>query len=92
MAVSEKCDVFSFGVLAFEILMGKHPGELIPHVQSFNNAPNINLHEILDSRLPPVEQQKLMKEVVLIANLSISCLQINPSSRPTMRSITDQMI
>ena len=63
MAVSEKCDVFSFGVLAFEILMGKHPGELIPHVQSFNNAPNINLHEILDSRLPPVEQQKLMKEV-----------------------------
>ncbi|XP_028790659.1 MDIS1-interacting receptor like kinase 2-like [Neltuma alba] len=93
MAVSEKCDVFSFGVLAFEILMGKHPGDLISHLQSFDDVPNMNFKEILDPRLsPPKEQQKLMKEVVLIASIAISCLQTNPSSRPTMRSIADQMI
>ncbi|KAK1575747.1 hypothetical protein Q3G72_007969 [Acer saccharum] len=26
MAVTEKCDVYSFGVLVLEILMGRHPG------------------------------------------------------------------
>ncbi|XP_028801581.1 MDIS1-interacting receptor like kinase 2-like [Neltuma alba] len=67
ITVSEKCDVFSFGVLAFEILMGKHPGDLISHVHSFDDDPNINFKKILDPRLsPPKEQQKLMKEVILI--------------------------
>ncbi|TYI08770.1 hypothetical protein ES332_A09G024400v1 [Gossypium tomentosum] len=28
MVVTEKCDVYSFGVLALEILMGKHPGDI----------------------------------------------------------------
>ncbi|XP_028801614.1 MDIS1-interacting receptor like kinase 2-like [Neltuma alba] len=92
LTVSEKCDVFSFGVLAFEILMGEHPGDLISHVHAFDDDPNINFKEILDPRLsPPKEQQKLMKEVILIANLAISCLQTNPSSRPTMRSIAQMM-
>ena len=27
--VTEKCDVYSFGVVTLEVLMGKHPGELI---------------------------------------------------------------
>ena len=29
MEVNEKCDVYSFGVLAWEILLGKHPGDVI---------------------------------------------------------------
>ncbi|MFQ6630695.1 hypothetical protein Gotur_008570, partial [Gossypium turneri] len=28
LVVTEKCDVYSFGVLALEILMGKHPGDI----------------------------------------------------------------
>ncbi|XP_054811951.1 MDIS1-interacting receptor like kinase 2-like [Prosopis cineraria] len=90
MAVTEKCDVFSFGVLAFEILMGKHPGDLISHIQT-SSAQNTNFKEILDPRLsPPTNQQKL-KELALIGNLAMSCLQTNPQSRPTMRSITHML-
>ncbi|KAK9019848.1 hypothetical protein V6N11_054356 [Hibiscus sabdariffa] len=29
MVVTEKCNVYSYGVLAFKILMGNHPGELL---------------------------------------------------------------
>ncbi|KAF7836340.1 MDIS1-interacting receptor like kinase 2-like [Senna tora] len=59
MGVSEKCDVFSFGVLAFEILMGRHPSDLISHIQTCE-VQNMKLKEILDPRLAvPTEEQNL---------------------------------
>jgi len=32
--VTEKCDVYSFGVLVLEVMMGKHPRDLLQHLQS----------------------------------------------------------
>ncbi|XP_054811717.1 MDIS1-interacting receptor like kinase 2-like [Prosopis cineraria] len=87
MAVTEKCDVFSFGVLAFEILMGNHPADLISHLQA-SGFQNINFKDILDPRLSPPTKEKSLKELAMISNLAISCLQTNPQSRPTMQSIT----
>ncbi|XP_048332409.2 MDIS1-interacting receptor like kinase 2-like [Ziziphus jujuba] len=34
MEVNEKCDVYSFGVVTLEIIMGKHPGDLISTISS----------------------------------------------------------
>ncbi|KAG2675620.1 hypothetical protein I3760_12G013800 [Carya illinoinensis] len=52
MKVTEKCDVYSFGVLALEILMGKHPGDFICSLSSPSAMKNIKLKDVLDRRLP----------------------------------------
>ncbi|KAJ7949532.1 putative Receptor protein kinase [Quillaja saponaria] len=84
MAVTEKCDVYSFGVLVLEVLMGKHPGDLISKIQA-QYVESINIKDILDSRLPYSIEQKTADELVFIMNLALSCLQVSPQSRPTMR-------
>lgn len=89
MAVTEKCDVYSFGVLALEILMGKHPGELISSVQS-KAVKNLEYMDVLDPRLVPVitNNESISDILPLIMKVAISCLGVNPESRPTMRSIS----
>jgi len=86
MAVTEKCDVFSFGVLALEVLTGKHPGEIVSYMQSCSEQ-KVNTKEILDPRLLPPSKEHILKQVDLIANIALSCLKTNPRARPTMRSI-----
>ncbi|XP_042988832.1 MDIS1-interacting receptor like kinase 2-like [Carya illinoinensis] len=44
MVVTEKCDVYNFRVVALEILMGRHPGELLTLLSSLSSQ-NVMLHE-----------------------------------------------
>ena len=73
MAVTEKCDIYSFGVLVIKVLMGKHPGELITDLHSLVGT-NVHLKDVLDDRLSPPIGQKIAYELALIVNLEISCL------------------
>ena len=88
MEVNEKCDVYSFGVLALEVIMGRHPGDLILFLSSSltatSTAHDIQLKDILDQRLKYPRNQVTFK-VVLIAKLALACLATNPKSRPTMQ-------
>ena len=90
MVVTEKCDVYSFGVLVLEVLMGKHPGELITGIQSLVGT-NVHLKDVLDDRLSPLTSQKIAYELDLMLNLAISCLHTNPQSRPTMQRVCHQL-
>ncbi|KAK7851674.1 mdis1-interacting receptor like kinase 2 [Quercus suber] len=56
MAMSEKCDVYSFGVLVLEVLIGKHPAKLITDLHSPVGT-NIHLKDVLDDRLSPPTSQ-----------------------------------
>jgi serine/threonine protein kinase len=85
--VTEKCDVYSFGVLALEVIQGKHPGEHI--VDLINGVSEIQqlIKDFVDPRLAyPTQQSESV--LVSIIDLAKSCLDPNPQSRPTMSNIS----
>ncbi|XP_023905543.2 MDIS1-interacting receptor like kinase 2-like, partial [Quercus suber] len=86
MKVTEKSDIYSFGVVALEILMGRHPGELLT---SLSSSQSVMLNEILDKRLPP-PNRLVAHDVFLVAAISFACLRAKPKSRPTMKSVSQE--
>ena len=88
MVVTEKCDVYSFGVVTLEILMGRHPGELLA---SLTSSQSVMLNEILDQRLPP-PNQLVAQDVFLVAATSFACLHTQPKSRPTMKWVSQTFL
>ena len=83
MEVNEKCDVYSFGVLTLEVIMGNHPGDLVSFLSSSSlssattsTAHDIQLKDILDQHLKSPRNQAAFK-VVLIAKLALACLATN---------------
>ncbi|PIA33991.1 hypothetical protein AQUCO_03900103v1 [Aquilegia coerulea] len=93
MRLTEKCDVYSFGVLALEVIMGNHPGEFISTLgtSSSSGAANVLLIDTLDKRLEPPNVE-ILKEVVLVAKLAFACLKTRPESRPTMDSVSQELL
>nr|DAD29319.1 TPA_asm: hypothetical protein HUJ06_030787 [Nelumbo nucifera] len=95
--VTEKCDVYSFGVLTLEVLMGRHPGDLTFSLfSSSSSSPssvgqNILVKDVLDNRLPPLTPQ-VADEVVVIVKLAPKCLHQTPQSRPTMQQVSQELL
>ncbi|TYJ17023.1 hypothetical protein E1A91_A09G022500v1 [Gossypium mustelinum] len=91
LVVTEKCDVYSFGVLALEILMGKHPGELLSTLTSSSSPSsiqNVMLNEVLDPRLSPPRSRKMAGDIAFVAVIAFACLRAKPKARPTMKSVS----
>ncbi|KAG6639600.1 MDIS1-interacting receptor like kinase 2-like [Carya illinoinensis] len=89
MKITEKCDVYSFAVLALEVIMGKYPGDFISSVKSSNLSieMSIQLKDVLDQRLPfPMPQVE--SELIRVAQIATKCLNDLPKSRPTMHMIS----
>ncbi|TYH65288.1 hypothetical protein ES332_D06G045200v1 [Gossypium tomentosum] len=71
MQVTEKCDAFSFGVLALELIVGAYPGEFLSNL-SILTAESIPLNNVLDQRLtPPLPE--VVNKLVFILKLVVSC-------------------
>ncbi|RVW27708.1 MDIS1-interacting receptor like kinase 2 [Vitis vinifera] len=94
MKVDNKTDVYSFGVVTLEVIMGKHPGELISSLLSSASSSSSSpstvdrrlLNDVMDQRpSPPVNQ--VAEEVVAVVKLAFACLRVNPQSRPTMQQV-----
>ncbi|XVF82438.1 hypothetical protein PTKIN_Ptkin16aG0048000 [Pterospermum kingtungense] len=97
MKADEKCDVYSFGVLALEVFMGKHPGDLLSSLSiststsaSVSQDQQILLKYVIDQRLsPPVT--KVSEDVVSTMKLAFACLNGDPQLRPTMKQIAQAL-
>ncbi|CAN6457715.1 unnamed protein product [Victoria cruziana] len=88
MRVTEKCDVYSFGVLAFEVLMGRHPKELLSSLVVLTEQElRAKLWDMLDKRIPAPREQEAEK-VAVAAKLALMCISMNPDSRPTMGALS----
>ncbi|KAL6179882.1 hypothetical protein ACLB2K_046553 [Fragaria x ananassa] len=60
VVVNEKCDVYSFGVVTLEIIMGKHPGDLLSSLSSAPTAlpaSEMLVVDVLDRRISPPTHQ-----------------------------------
>ncbi|KAK4275589.1 hypothetical protein QN277_018645 [Acacia crassicarpa] len=91
MKANEKCDIYSFGVLTLEIIMGEHPVELILSLAENSTTKDLLLKEVLDPRLYTL-RKPVPREVILIAKIAFSCLNENPQSRPTMEQVSKELI
>ncbi|XP_034673901.1 MDIS1-interacting receptor like kinase 2-like [Vitis riparia] len=90
MKVTEKCDVYSFGVLALEVMRGRHPGDLISSLSASPGKDNVVLKDVLDPRLPPPTLRD-EAEVKSVIQLATACLNGSPQSRPTMQMVSQML-
>ncbi|KAF8012988.1 hypothetical protein BT93_I0988 [Corymbia citriodora subsp. variegata] len=88
---NEKCDVYSYGVVAMETMMGEHPGDIVSTL-STSSGEDIMLHKILDPRLPFPRKNSIAGSIVQIVSLALACLSANPKSRPTMKQVSEAFL
>ena len=89
MRVTEKCDVYSFGIVTLEVLLGIHPGYLLSSLSS-TTSQKILLKDVLDNRLslPTSQIAATIVEAVVIA---LRCLDTDPQNRPTMQNVAQRL-
>ncbi|KAL4558485.1 hypothetical protein LXL04_036686 [Taraxacum kok-saghyz] len=78
--ITEKCDVYSFGVLALETIRGKHPGD---DLTMFEN--------MLDTRLSYPTDELIENEIFCVYHVALACILPDPKSRPTMRKVSEEL-
>ncbi|XP_057988943.1 MDIS1-interacting receptor like kinase 2-like [Hevea brasiliensis] len=87
MKVTEKCNVYSFGVLALEIINRKHPSDLISRISSQSADTEVEMNNMLDQRLsPPTDEVE--DKLAFTVTLAFSCIRMNPQSRPAMQFVS----
>ncbi|POO02958.1 Tyrosine-protein kinase [Trema orientale] len=92
MKVTEKCDIYSYGVVLLELLTGKTPvqaldqgGDLVTWVRNY-----IQKHTLLPGLLDPrvnLEEETTVSHMISVLKIALHCTSMSPSERPTMREV-----
>ncbi|KAJ4723865.1 putative Receptor protein kinase [Melia azedarach] len=87
MQVTEKCDVYSFGVLALEVIKGKHPGDFLASLSPSSSSMNLALDEMLDTRLQHPSRY-IQGKLISILEVAFLCIDKRPECRPIMKEVS----
>lgn len=97
MKVTEKCDIYSYGVVLFELLTGKAPvqpidqgGDLVTCVKKYVRNHSLT-SGILDSRLN-LEDKQIVNHMLTVLKIAFLCTSMNPYDRPSMREVVQMLI
>ncbi|CAL9237057.1 unnamed protein product [Arabidopsis halleri] len=96
--LSEKCDVYSFGVLLLVLVSGRRPLQVTASPMSEFERANLiswakqlacngKLLELVDKSIHSLEKE----QAVLCITIALLCLQRSPVRRPTMKEIVQML-
>lgn len=92
MKVTEKCDIYSYGVVLLELVTGQSPIQPIEQGGDLVNLVRRSIHNntatsnIFDSRLD-LSSKSTMEEMSLVLKIALFCTNDSPFDRPTMRDV-----
>ncbi|KAJ0263297.1 Receptor-like serine/threonine-protein kinase [Hirschfeldia incana] len=96
-SVSEKCDVYSYGVLLLVLVSGRRPLEMTGSASEIQRANLMSwarklarrgkLVDLVDQKLQNLDQE----QAVLCIKVALQCLQRLPVSRPSMKQVVGML-
>ncbi|MCD7466148.1 hypothetical protein HAX54_002563 [Datura stramonium] len=97
MKVTEKCDIYSYGVVLLELLTGRAPvqpleqgGDLVTWVKHYVRDHSLTAG-ILDSRLD-LEDETTVSHMLTVLKIALMCTRMTPYDRPSMREVVLMLI
>ncbi|KAH7307379.1 hypothetical protein KP509_22G056200 [Ceratopteris richardii] len=96
LRVDEKSDVYSYGVVLLELITGRRPTE--PDYGDYTDIAgwvrrkarsSEDRREIMDARIQTIADSslKIQQEFMLLLEVAIRCVSIQPDHRPTMHNV-----
>ena len=97
MKVTEKCDIYSYGVVLLELLTGKTPvqpledgGDLATWVRTYVRDHSLT-SSVLDNRLN-LEDKSTVDHMLTVLKIAVLCTSPTPFDRPSMREVVSMLI
>lgn len=97
MKVTEKCDIYSYGVVLLELLTGKTPvqpidqgGDLVTWVKNYMRDHSMS-SGMLDQRLN-LQDQATVNHMLTVLKIALMCTSLSPFHRPSMREVVSLLL